>query len=356
MSSTQHKHQQQQDPQIVSCGECGEKPKKGVTFKVCACGEPYCCNACQSKAWAEHKGPCKIKRKEIKIAKAEEAAAAALATERGSGSGSGLRDMGSIMAALKLPPPQQQPDDGMQLWNACFHDRFEDLKMMLQQHGLYLNLAEPQSGVTAACLSAQQGSDRCLSLLAKHGADLSKAANNGFAPIHAACQGGKYVCAEVLLDNGVDADLHTSDELGVTPSMNASQCGQVKILALLLDRGSDPDLGDCYGYTPAHYACKYGHLKVLELLVKRGADVNKKDVNGHTPLDIARTFKQRECVDLLISNGARGMDMKDLPTVSEAQKVCAAASFSALSVPVRSFTLMMYHSNTLIGPYGRCYQ
>jgi ankyrin repeat protein len=108
--------------------------------------------------------------------------------------------------------------------------------------------------------------------------------------------------------------------------------GHVKILALLLDRGSDPDLGNSDGTTPAHYACQFGHLKVLELLVKRGADVNKRDADGDTPLDYARAFEQRECVDLLILNGARGIDMEDLPTVSKAQKVCAAASFSTLSV------------------------
>ncbi len=44
MSSTQHKHQQQQDPEMVSCGGCGEKPKKGVTFMVWTCGEAYFCN------------------------------------------------------------------------------------------------------------------------------------------------------------------------------------------------------------------------------------------------------------------------------------------------------------------------
>jgi hypothetical protein len=339
MSSTQHKHQQQQDSQIVSCGGCGQKPNKGVTFKVCTCGEVYCCNACQSKAWAEHKGPCKIKRNAIKAkAKAEEAAAAASAAvekEEGSGSGSGLRDMGSIMAALKLPqhqpPSQQQSNDGMQLWMVCLHHH-EELHTMLQQHGLDLNFAEPQTGATSAYVSAQEGNDRCLSLLAKHGADLSNAENEGYAPIHTACRYGRYACVEVLLDCRVDSDLRTSDKNGYTPAIIASMAGHVKILALLLDRGSDPDLGGSDGTTPAHIACQVGQLKVLELLMKRGADVNKRDADGNTPLNLAKAFKQRECVDLLILNGARGMDMEDLPTVSEAQKVCAAASFGALSV------------------------
>jgi ankyrin repeat protein len=75
---------------------------------------------------------------------------------------------------------------------------------------------------------------------------------------------------------------------------------------------------------------------VLELLVKRGADVNKKDGQGNTPLDLARAFKQRECVDLLILIGAKLGSIKNL-VPSEALKVCAAASFSALSVTFSSF-------------------
>jgi hypothetical protein len=340
MSKTQHKHHQQEDPQIVSCGGCGHKPKKGVTFKVCSgCGdEAYCCNECQSKAWAEHKGPCKIKKKE-KQAKAKAAeVAAAVAKEWVSGD---LGDMGPIMAALMLPhqpPPQPQQYDGMQLWNACFDDRYEELQTMVQQHRLDLNFAEPQSGATSAYISAEKGNDKCLSLLAKHGADLSKASNEGYAPIHIACHLGRYACAEVLLDNGVGAELRTSNKLGYTPSITASQLGHVKILALLLERGSNPNLGNSFGQTSAHAACQVGHLKVLELLVKRGADVNKKDADGNTPLDDARAYKQRECVDLLILNGAVGKNVDDLPTASEAMKVCAVALFSALSVrPILHF-------------------
>ena len=124
--------------------------------------------------------------------------------------------------------------------------------------------------------------------------------------------------------------------------MIACTCGHVKILSLLLDRRADPNLANKYGITAAHTACRYGHLKCIELLEKRRADLNMKNVYGLTPLDIARRFKQRECIDFLIVNGATGMNREDLPSVTEADKVCMSASFSALYVAVSALVLLRY--------------
>ncbi len=93
-------------------GGCGQKAKKGVTFKICSgCGfEAYCSAACQGKGWSAHKAICKIKKKEKK----EREKATEAVKERGSGSGSGsgsgtgrgVADMGSIMAILMARQPQ----------------------------------------------------------------------------------------------------------------------------------------------------------------------------------------------------------------------------------------------------------
>jgi hypothetical protein len=178
---------------MTFCGGCGEEPKEGVVFKLCAgCGdEAYCCSACQSKAWADHKGLCKIKRKER--AKSKEAAAAPQSSGSGSGpgdSGSGLRDMGSIMATLmKSPKHQPQPHlpryNETNLFNNCLRGHPDELQKVLKQSGIDANWADPKSGSTAARACAQNGHAHCLSLLALHGGvDLSKADKAGFAPIH----------------------------------------------------------------------------------------------------------------------------------------------------------------------------
>ena len=324
-------------PDLTECGQCKTRPnkKKGQIFMICsACGlVAYCSTACQTKAWPGHKSDCKLNRA-AKNARDE------AAKERGSSSSkcssvSVLEDMGSIMAALNsMPQAQPQPQPRPQryqeghVYNACYYGQHEELQKILLQSGLDVNDTDPDTGMTAAYIAAQQGHAQCLSVLAKHNADLSKASKEGWAPIHVACARGRHACLEVLLlDNAVDANLRTADEYGDTPLIKASLNGQVKSMALLLDRGSDPNLANNYGATAAHKACQYGYSKSLQLLVKRGANLNIKDRDGNTSLDYARVYKHPECVDLLLASGrATGMPVEDLDLVSEAEKVCLSLS------------------------------
>jgi hypothetical protein len=273
MSTSSSSSSSTQPPEIVLCGECGDKPKKGVTFKTCSgCAfVAYCCAACQIAAWPGHRPICKEKKKERATANAAKEAAA---TARGSGggSGSGLRDMGSIMAAL-MPQPQPQPQryTEIDLYNACLQGRHEKLQKILRQREVDVNWARPDTEGTAAFIASQEGHAQCLSTLIKHGGvDLSKAAKNGCAPIHMACQEGRYACLEILLDNHVDANLRVAnDESGTTPAIMATTNGHVKLLALLLDRGADQNLANRHGVTAAHKACQYGHLKCLQARFER---------------------------------------------------------------------------------------
>jgi ankyrin repeat protein len=195
--------------------------------------------------------------------------------------------------------------------------------MALSQGGLDVNSADRADGLTAAYAAAEKGHAQCLSILSQHNADLSKADKHGWAPIHVACQNGRYACLEVLLDNGVNTSLPVADEHGFTPLIVASQNGHVKCMALLLDRGSDPNLARSDGFTAVHAACQYGQLKCLQLLSKRDANLNVQDSADRTPLDIARLLRQPVCIDHLLTSGrAIGMDVEDLPPTPESQKVC----------------------------------
>ena len=241
------------DPPVHPCAKC---KKKGKSMKRCAgCGTVWYCNAaCQTADWKDHKAVCKLNKKEKKEPEKKEPEKK---EEAARGSGSGLGDMGSILAALMPPPPPLRYDE-VDLCNACFYGHHDELKKMLfKQRELDVNWAKPDTGCTAALVAAAKGNTQCLLLLAQHGsADLSKANKQGWAPIHIACQQGRYASLEVLLDNRVDANLLTADECGDTPAIMCSSNGHVKLLALLIDRGADPNLANMFGTTAAHKACQ----------------------------------------------------------------------------------------------------
>ena len=167
----QQKKKEAEEPEVPLCDYCHQP---GLSLKACAgCGcEKYCDSTCQKARWPHHKAECKAKRTERERAKEA-------VKERGSNSD--VRDMGSIMAALiqQPPQPQQRRFDEVDAFNACVEDHYEELQKMLQQSGLDIDWAEPVSGATATYAAAQQGRDKCLTLLISHGADMSKAGKRG---------------------------------------------------------------------------------------------------------------------------------------------------------------------------------
>jgi ankyrin repeat protein len=234
------------------------------------------------------------------------------------------------MAALNMPSPQPQPQPKPQryheshLFNACFDGHHEELNQILRRGGLDVDWAQPGTGMTAAYIAAQEGHDKCLSQLLSHGADMSKASKDGNAPIHIACQFGRYACIELLADSRAGLNLPVADGSGSTPTMLCCKNGHVKCLALLSEKGANLSLANNHGLTAAHLASQTGQLKCLQLLGKRGAALSKKDAYGSTPLDHARVYKHRECVDLLLASGSTGAEAEDLLPATEANKVCVS--------------------------------
>ena len=208
-------------------------------------------------------------------------------------------------------------------FNACVEDRPEELQKVLARGGIDINCAHPEDGQTVVHAAASHGHDKCLAMLIRHGgADLSKVANNGYAPTHIACARGRVACLRLLLDNGINANVRVSDDLGLTPVLLCCAMGHVKCLALLLDKGSDPNLASTQDIlNPAHIACGANQLKCLQLLIARGANINAKNSDGETPLDVARIYGHVDCVELLIENHALGQRPEDLLPVSETDKV-----------------------------------
>ena len=96
----------------------------------------------------------------------------------------------------------------------------------------------------------------------------TRTSGHGWTLLHMAASGGNPKMAELLIANGVNMDVQTTD-----------------------------------GKTPLHYAAGKGHLEVVRLLVSNDADLST-ECNGKTALDLAEERGRDEVIDFLQGSGA----------------------------------------------------
>ncbi|KAL0963443.1 hypothetical protein UPYG_G00306470 [Umbra pygmaea] len=121
------------------------------------------------------------------------------------------------------------------------------------------------------------------------------------SPLHEACLGGHYSCAEFLLENGANVELVSAD--GATPLFNACRFGSVACVRLILRHCTSTNLARHLA-SPIHEAAKRGHRECLELLLSHGAYVDLELPGLGTPLYAACQAQATSCVDRLLQSGA----------------------------------------------------
>eukprot|EP00057_Strongylocentrotus_purpuratus_P015926 XP_011670400.1 PREDICTED: ankyrin repeat domain-containing protein 50-like [Strongylocentrotus purpuratus] len=133
-------------------------------------------------------------------------------------------------------------------------------------------------------------------------ADLSRAENDDWTPLHAAASNGRLEDVQVIIDRG--ADLNRADKDGWTPLYTASLYGHLDVVQFLIGQGADLKTANEDGMTPLHAASLKGHLNVVQFLIRQGADLNRADRDGWTPLYAASFNGQLDIVKFLIGQGA----------------------------------------------------
>ena len=141
------------------------------------------------------------------------------------------------------------------------------------------------------------------------GADVDKADDYGWTPLHAACEKVNFRMIKILVDHGANIN-NASSKDGWTPLRSAVQTcllfivkstisGQddakemtvyerhLEIIKYLINHGADMNKGDDVGTTPLHAAAHIGHLHAVKYLTSKGADFDRRDSDGDLPLDIA---------------------------------------------------------------------
>ena len=174
-------------------------------------------------------------------------------------------------------------------------------------------------------------------MLKEKAADLSVKDPKGYTPLHYACENGKLLCLEYVMNSQYvyppvskllrissgyifgNTPLTIEDYSGRVILHHACEKGSVQLVEKLLAAGAHPNVSDRYNCTPLHYACKRGNLKIIRALLKRGANPNAVHVSTGTPLHYACKTGNLRLVRTLIGAGAdrRGIFGTTLLTVKE---------------------------------------
>lgn len=121
----------------------------------------------------------------------------------------------------------------------------------------------------AAMLSAYQGHDQVIDLLAAWGADFGPN-RKGWTPLSYAAYAGRCeTVAHLLTAYGVEVDQPI--ENGLTPLMLAANQGHLECVKSLLAAGADPNRKAGPGRTARKLAEKGGHTDIMDLLEEAGA-------------------------------------------------------------------------------------
>lgn len=130
--------------------------------------------------------------------------------------------------------------------------------------------------------------------------------NCGVTPFMDAIQCGHVSIAKLLLEKH-EACSSAADSLGAQALHRAAVTGQGKALRFLVsDLGIDVDVrATSTGLTALHYAAKEGQTSTVQTLLSLGADINAKDERNRSALHLACAGQHVACTRFLLKLGLK---------------------------------------------------
>jgi len=133
---------------------------------------------------------------------------------------------------------------------------------------------------------------RAVELAAADPALVNAPSPDGFTGLGFACFFGHPEVARMLLDQGADPSLASSNALHLAPLHSAVAADSFELVDLLLVRGAEPNPKESSGSTPLHTAAGHGNVPIIERLLAAGADRAAKNKEGKSPADIAQQYNK----------------------------------------------------------------
>ena len=126
--------------------------------------------------------------------------------------------------------------------------------------------------------------------------------NLGMTPLHWAARENKLRAIKIFLSRGADIQSRTNTD--DTPLHEAAESNAREAVMLLLTKGANRESKDDEKWTPLHLASFWDNREIIALLLSHGADIRSRDMLGYTPLHIASCYNRLKSFVLLIDNGA----------------------------------------------------
>ncbi|XP_058525425.1 ankyrin repeat domain-containing protein 16 isoform X2 [Ochotona princeps] len=147
----------------------------------------------------------------------------------------------------------------------------------------------------------------------------------GITPFMDAIQCGHIDIAKLLLEKH-EACFSAEDTLGAQALHRAAVTGQDEAIRFLVsDLGIDVDVKAASTHlTALHYAAKEGHINTIQTVLSLGADINAKDVRNRSALHLACAGQHLACTEFLLQLGLK--DSADV-TGTLAQQLTERADF-----------------------------
>ena len=107
------------------------------------------------------------------------------------------------------------------------------------------------------------------------------------------------------------ADIDVQTGFGYTALYMAIEEHHQQVVNTLLNYGADVNIGPQEGWKPIHIATESGFVDIIPTLIEKGADVNVQSKDGRTPLHLAVSFREKAALDVLLRLGAKIMPDAD---------------------------------------------
>ncbi|XP_031692293.1 transient receptor potential cation channel subfamily A member 1-like [Oncorhynchus kisutch] len=187
------------------------------------------------------------------------------------------------------------------------------VKLLLSHYKTESNL-QGCLGNTPVMLACSINNTEALSILLKHGAQLSSQNKLGHFAIHTAAFAGAKKAMEVILKAGeemghsIEEHINVLDESCSSPLHMAVRGGNMDVIKFCIQKGAKIDQQQVDRSTALHFACSQGATEAVKLMLSSYSRVdsiiNLPDGACQTPLHRSTIFDHTELAEYLISKGA----------------------------------------------------